>query len=120
MPRFLLICLIVLLPFQTVWSAAASACAHEQTGAVSHLGHHDEDPRGDHAKKSGAADENSQSDHHHFLCVSPLPFISVLPGPVLLAEINQPDRIDPYPTTSIAALERPPKDFCRTLSVRTV
>jgi hypothetical protein len=124
MRRLLLICLIMLFPFQTVWSAAASACSHEQTGALPHLGHHeahhDESPRGDHAKKSGTSDDNSQSDHHHFLCESPMPFISVLLGPLFLAELNQPDRIDSYPTTSIAALERPPKDFYRTLSVRIV
>jgi len=124
MRRLLLICLIVLLPLQTVWTAAAAACTHEETSVVSHLGHHDahhdSTPSDGQAEELIAAEGNGPSDHHHFLSVHPLPFMPVLPGLMAEAELDQPDRMDSYPSTSIAALERPPKDFHRTLSVRTV
>jgi hypothetical protein len=32
--------LLVLLPFQFVWGAAAAYCQHEQSAAASHFGHH--------------------------------------------------------------------------------
>lgn len=124
MRRILLICLIVLLPFQTVWSAAAAACAHEQTNADSHLGHHeahhDESPNTAHTDESTPADGSSPSDHHHFLSVDPLPFMPVVPGSIVLGKLKLPDRIDLYPTTANATLERPPKRFCRTLSARLI
>ncbi|RZT36603.1 cation efflux protein, CzcI family [Cupriavidus agavae] len=41
MRRFLLICLLFVLPFQFSWAAAASYCQHETTVASWHLGHHE-------------------------------------------------------------------------------
>lgn len=40
MRRVLLMFLLVLLPFQYVWAAAAPYCQHEQT-AAQHVGHHE-------------------------------------------------------------------------------
>jgi hypothetical protein len=40
MRRLLLVFLLVLMPLQTVWSAAAAYCAHEQAPAAAHFGHH--------------------------------------------------------------------------------
>ena len=40
MRRLLLICLLVMLPFQFVWGAAAGYCQHEESAKRSHLGHH--------------------------------------------------------------------------------
>lgn len=40
MRRLLLIFLMVLMPLQSAWSAAASVCAHETGSDVSHFGHH--------------------------------------------------------------------------------
>ena len=40
MRRTLLICLMMLLPFQWVWAAAASACTHEAEVSATHFGHH--------------------------------------------------------------------------------
>jgi hypothetical protein len=49
MRRFILIFLMVLLPFQWSWAAAASVCAHEK--GDSHFGHHEH--------KHGASDEQA-------------------------------------------------------------
>ncbi len=40
MRKALIIFLLVLLPFQFVWGAAAGYCQHEQGQAVHHFGHH--------------------------------------------------------------------------------
>ncbi len=38
--RSVFVFLLMLLPFQFVWAAAASACMHESSSTTSHLGHH--------------------------------------------------------------------------------
>jgi hypothetical protein len=40
MRRALIICLILMLPLQWVWAAAASTCLHETSVAAPHFGHH--------------------------------------------------------------------------------
>lgn len=40
MKRFFLIFLLVLLPLQLSWAAAASYCQHEETKSTQHFGHH--------------------------------------------------------------------------------
>ena len=40
MLRFHLVVLMLLLPLQSVWSAAAALCVHEADPAVRHFGHH--------------------------------------------------------------------------------
>lgn len=40
MRRWLVILLLMLLPFQFAWSAAANYCAHEADANVKHFGHH--------------------------------------------------------------------------------
>lgn len=48
MRRFFLILLVMLLPLQSVWAAAAAYCGHEQRPAAQwHLGHHQHQHRGD-------------------------------------------------------------------------
>lgn len=113
MSRVLLVVLMLMLSFQTVWSAAASACMHEQASAGSaHLGHHEQHHDEVTAETSTGGDQNdlSNADHHHFLSVSPLPHI-----PALVDVANDGADVlilgsDPYPSASIAALERPPRD----------
>jgi hypothetical protein len=41
MKRLFLILMLVVLPFQISWAAAASYCQHEQGKASQHFGHHD-------------------------------------------------------------------------------
>ena len=40
MRRLLVILMIVVLPFQLSWAAAATYCQHESSSVVSHFGHH--------------------------------------------------------------------------------
>lgn len=41
MHRFVLVFLLLLLPVQWTWAAAASICRHESGAASQHFGHHD-------------------------------------------------------------------------------
>lgn len=40
MRRWLLIILLILIPYQSVWAGSAQYCAHEDDAAVAHFGHH--------------------------------------------------------------------------------
>lgn len=40
MRRFVLVCLLLVLPLQWSWAAAARACLHESDPTVQHFGHH--------------------------------------------------------------------------------
>lgn len=47
MSRLLAIALLVFLPFQSIWAAAAPYCGHDPAAAASaHFGHHEHDPAG--------------------------------------------------------------------------
>ena len=59
MRRLLLVFLLVLMSLQTVWSAAAAYCAHEQAPAAAHFGHHAHEHEG-HASTD---DANGASTH---------------------------------------------------------
>lgn len=54
MRRRLVILLLMLLPFQFAWSAAATYCAHEADASVRHFGHHV------HVHKAGKAMDGSK------------------------------------------------------------
>lgn len=55
MRRFLIIVMMFLLPFQSVWSVAATLCAHEGPDAA-HFGHHE------HRHHAAGASNTAQSD----------------------------------------------------------
>ena len=60
MRRWLSILLLVLLPFQFSWAAAASYCQHETGRLASHFGHHEHqhEPQHERAKlKTSSADQ---------------------------------------------------------------
>ncbi len=40
MRRWLLVMLLILLPYQAVWAGAAQYCVHEDDAAATHFGHH--------------------------------------------------------------------------------
>lgn len=46
MRRWLLIFLLLLLPFQLSWAASAAYCQHERDTQPGHWGHHEDEPRG--------------------------------------------------------------------------
>ncbi|MBT9455345.1 MAG: hypothetical protein IV097_01860 [Burkholderiaceae bacterium] len=47
MRRYMLIVLLIVLPFQFCWAAAATYCSHESNASVSHFGHHGHQHRAD-------------------------------------------------------------------------
>lgn len=57
MHRFVIICLLMILPLQWSWAVAASVCAHEADGTAQHLGHHQHE----HAQ-AGASLKNVDAD----------------------------------------------------------
>jgi hypothetical protein len=57
MHRALFILMLVILPLQSVWAAAASYCRHETGLAAKHLGHHDH--KHTQAKADGKSDKKS-------------------------------------------------------------
>ena len=46
MRRLVLICMMLLLPVQWTWAAAAAYCAHESGQAAQHMGHHEHQHQG--------------------------------------------------------------------------
>lgn len=40
MRRYIVLLLLIVLPFQFCWAAAATYCSHESSAAVTHFGHH--------------------------------------------------------------------------------
>lgn len=56
MRRWLAILLLVLLPLQSVWAAAAAYCQHETGAGAQHFGHHE------HKHHQGSADTSNSSD----------------------------------------------------------
>lgn len=78
MRRWLLIFLLVLLPFQLSWAASAAYCEHERDTQPEHWGHHEDEPRGtdrthagDAAKKNSTTQPNGPVGHclfAHFGC----------------------------------------------------
>lgn len=57
MRRFLIICLLLVLPFQVTWAAVASYCTHETGAAAKHFGHHEHEH---HAQKSEPAKDGAK------------------------------------------------------------
>ncbi len=62
MRRFVALLLLVLLPLQAVWAAAAPYCQHEGDAASHHIGHHQ--PEHAHAHAHTTVAEASQDDAH--------------------------------------------------------
>jgi hypothetical protein len=60
MRRFVALLLLVLLPLQAVWAAAAPYCQHEGGAASHHIGHHQPEHHADAAQPSSADGEG----HH--------------------------------------------------------
>ncbi|ODU57073.1 MAG: hypothetical protein ABT02_18465 [Comamonadaceae bacterium SCN 68-20] len=55
MRRLVLICMMLLLPIQWTWAAAAAYCAHESSAAARHIGHHE------HVHKASAAEGSKKA-----------------------------------------------------------
>lgn len=120
MRRLFIVFLMLLLPFQSVWSAAATVCSHEKTQVGErHFGHHEAhheaqalaDASADDAGAGNATSPSnaSDTDHHHALNVHPVPHAPSLAMPTIPATRHIPAVSDSYPSALVASLERPPK-----------
>lgn len=91
MRRWLTILLLMLLPAQLTWAAAASYCQHETGNQAAHLGHHEHQHQGAKAKavagseRSGATVDLGALDDDcsvcHLSAVAPIagsPFVSTV------------------------------------------
>ena len=74
MRRFLLICFLVVLPFQFAWGAAARYCNHESTPTAKHFGHHTHVHKAaaDSESSSPAQADDADCDYCHLGCAQPL------------------------------------------------
>jgi hypothetical protein len=67
MRRFLVIVMMLLLPFQATWAVAAGICNHE-TGKASHFGHHEHEHHSAEAAAPEAEDADAQPGGFHADC----------------------------------------------------
>lgn len=81
MRQFLLLLVLVLVPFQYAWAGVSAYCQHEEGKAAQHFGHHVDFHHGDanaaHSDHAGSKSKSFESDHHH--CVSPA-MVTVAPA----------------------------------------
>lgn len=124
MRRAFLICLMVLLPFQFSWSAAAATCMHEHLEGSSHWGHHEAEHVEDASAESGtdhaSLDAENRSgavnvDHHHLVGVYPFPSLFLQPFLVGSVSASPPELSVDFSTATTSGLERPPKALAETL-----
>lgn len=88
MRRLLIIFLVVLLPAQFVWGAAAGYCRHEQGIQSQHYGHHAHEhltdavaaPGGELQGEQGSLGDDPDCISCHLSCVTPVPQTPVVAG----------------------------------------
>ncbi|WKB55499.1 DUF2946 family protein [Eleftheria terrae] len=83
MRRWLAVFLLVLLPLQLTWAAAASYCQHERDAGVRHLGHHEHQHEADAPQKEGPASNtlsvlDADCAFCHLGCVKPVASLATL------------------------------------------
>ncbi|WP_395702250.1 cation efflux protein, CzcI family [Aquabacterium sp.] len=75
MRRFVIVLMMLLLPLQSTWAAAAAYCAHETEVAVKHVGHHQHEHKPSQSdvskftKSSGLGDADSDCGYCHLSTV---------------------------------------------------
>ena len=117
MSRALIIALLLWLPFQFAWGAAASYCQHEQGAGVGHFGHHSHQHEGKSlqctgdatpGKKTAIAGEDLDCGYCHIGCAQPL-FAVVLAYPIEPAAHAAPGTSVPGHSPHIPDLIERPK-----------
>lgn len=89
MRRFVLIVVLLLLPFQWAWAAASAYCVHEPSTAASHWGHHEHKCRDAHAK-DGKAGSKAAVDADCSVChLGAMPWLDFAQLPPVL-DVPQP------------------------------
>lgn len=101
MRRWFAILLLVLLPLQALWAAAAPYCAHEENPTSMHVGHHThehQDAQGDSGSSEGLAGNHADCQVCHGGA-------GALP-PALMAPA--PTELEAHPAPGVAMLPAPP------------
>ena len=114
MRRVLLMFLLVLLPFQYVWAAAAPYCQHEQA-AAQHVGHHEhkhqrsaKSSAGEPAKASGQLSASLDDDCGYCQQSASKPIFSGVSGLVIAGGLPlQPLASPALPSRDPDRVERP-------------
>ncbi|MGF6526003.1 hypothetical protein [Variovorax sp. PvP013] len=132
MRRLVLVVLMLLLPLQSVWSAAAALCVHEADPTVQHFGHHGaHHAQASHADAADAAAAASDAapgdgralpgevDHHHLSFVHPVPAMPALAAPEPPADAARPHRAERYASRWIAAPDKPPRRLAESVPARS-
>jgi hypothetical protein len=109
MRRLLLILMLLILPLQAGWAAAAVYCQHESSPKVQHLGHHEhqhsasnDDSKSGQSKSSPVVDNDCAFCHLAGIGVLPLP------APVVQFDVLQVTTESPSdPLLASIRLERP-------------
>lgn len=63
MRRWFAILLLMLLPLQAIWAAAAPYCQHEESPTAMHVGHHTHEHQGSEADDQKPSSSSSFADH---------------------------------------------------------
>lgn len=90
MRRWLTLMLLVFLPLQFSWSAAAAYCQHESAGAARHFGHHPHDHAAEAAKDAGAKDEAHKAHKGGQPCDSDCAYCHLGSATALIADVLEP------------------------------
>lgn len=84
MRRWLLVLLLILLPYQAVWAGAAQYCVHEDDAGATHFGHHGHKHHSARADKAGAAGiAHADCSTCHMASAAPVPIgdLQLVPAP---------------------------------------
>ena len=78
MRRLVLICMMLLLPLQWTWAAAAAYCEHESSATAQHLGHHEHKHHAATGDKSDKSASKALADNDCGVChLSSLQWVDV-------------------------------------------
>lgn len=89
MRRIVMLCLVLLLPVQWTWAAAAAYCTHETSSTAQHLGHHEHKHRADTSGKTSAS--KLVVDDDCTLChLSGLQWVDMGMAPLLAVDLAPP------------------------------
>lgn len=120
MRRWILILLLVLVPFQTIWAGTTPYCGHESQGAVAHFGHHEHRHRtGDHPVEKAALMAGIDMDcgSCHLANPATIPSSLLIAQPPAVAD-SLPYKEVLYASCSLAGPERPERS-CAPSAVRS-
>lgn len=109
MRRWFTLLLLVLMPLQSVWAAAAAYCQHEEGRTAQHVGHHAHEHHGaasGHGQDGNAGDFDGDCGHCHLGGVPLLPPAAVLPAVVPVADLHAP-AASRFRSVDPAPIERP-------------